>query len=182
MGRVGGIRIILTVAGIAFCRGILKVSRGMTAAAILDVVPAGEREEGMAESRPAPGLGVQFMAEGTLGAEVPLHVVGVGCCLVIGHVAIHAFHSQGFEPEQGGGRMAGRAFGRVMGAAKGKTANMSSFSRPKSKKAGKYMPRTSTKEDQFRQSFSSSRMMPTNWSANLPKSARFMKVWMKSLG
>lgn len=122
VGRVGGIRIILTVAGIAFCRGVLKVSRGMAPAAILDVVPAGEREECVAESRPAPGIGVQFMADGTVGTEVSFHVVRIGRSLVIGHVTIDAFHPQGIEPEQGGGGMARGTLCGIMGPSQGEAA------------------------------------------------------------
>ena len=62
------------------------------------------------------------MADGTVGAEVSFHVVRIGCCLVIGHVTIDAFHPQGIEPEQGGGGMTRGAFSGVMGPAKREAA------------------------------------------------------------
>ena len=120
--RNGGIRIVLFMTGVAITQCIVKASRGMAATAFPDVMSAGERKESMAESCSAPRIGVHLMADGTIVAEIPIRVVRVSGSLVIRHVAIHTFHSHGFEPQQGSGWVARVAFGRVMRSAKRKSS------------------------------------------------------------
>jgi len=74
---IGRIRIILCMTVIAIAGRIFKASRSMAAVAVLDVMSGSERKERMAESCSTPGIGIHLMTEGTVGAEVPLHMVWV---------------------------------------------------------------------------------------------------------
>ena len=118
VGRIGGCQVILLVTGIAIggCTG--EAASSMTLVAILDIVSCIEWKGKVRETLSGPGVSHHGMTVRALRAQVPFHMVGICRSLVVGHVAINAFHTQGFEAERGCRRMAAATFGHIMGTQK----------------------------------------------------------------
>jgi len=76
----------------------------------------GEWKIGMIKASPSPGIGSHQVAIETLCGDIPEQVIRILCCLVFLHVAIHAFHTPGFELKERCRGMAIQALGGIMRA------------------------------------------------------------------
>ena len=56
------------------------------------------------------------------GTHIGFHMVGRCACLVVSHVAVHALHTQGLEPQLGGGLVAALTIGHQVWSQKGETS------------------------------------------------------------
>ena len=101
VGRIARGLVIVLVTGVTFGRCARKITRGMTAVAILDIMSLCKREELVRKTCSSPGIGVQAMAVCAFSTYIGCRMVGCGCCHVFVHVAIHTFNSHGFEAEPG---------------------------------------------------------------------------------
>lgn len=85
---------------------LLAVEHGMTIR---------KREEGMVEARAGPGERIDQVAFRAIGGKASLLMVRICRSLVIGHMAVVTFNSQGAELQQGSRRMAIQAIGCDVG-------------------------------------------------------------------
>jgi len=96
---VGGVVVILLVAGIAVGWCVCEITGCMAPAAVLDIVTSGEREKQVAESPSSPAKGGHGMAFGAFHAQVTRYMVGIPGSLVIGHVTVGALNSEGLKAQ-----------------------------------------------------------------------------------
>ena len=92
--------VVIRVAGITI-RGKARERTGsMAREALVDLVSQGQREKTVIDAGAAPGEGIGQVAFFAIRREVPFNMVRAGGGKIIGHVAIIACGTYGFECQQ----------------------------------------------------------------------------------